>query len=239
MNNENLIYGINSIIKLIQFNPTIIDKIYVLKINKKTLFVSNIANEQKINLIYVKHIKNNNLTYIRKYNAIICKLKKSLTETKSVDDFIKTDQNLKILILDRIQDPHNFAACIRTAEAFSINVIITNDKNCTKNSALINKISNGANLFTNIFINKNITDILKILIKNNIKIIGLSTKASDIINNATLTPPLAIVMGSEKNGLTKSIRNLCTNLYKIQLHKKSKSINVSVATGIVCSKIKI
>lgn len=237
MNKEKIIYGINTIIKIIKQNPTIISKIYILKINKKTNYLIKESKKLNIQIIYIKHIKNEKLTYIRKYNSTICKIYNIISQDFDLTKLIANKDKSAILILDRIQDPYNFAACIRTAEAFSVKTIITNERNCTKNSSLLSKISNGSSILTNIITHDNISKIIEFLKSNNVKIIGLSTKTTKHVNELNLTPPIAIVMGSEKNGITKSLAKLCTHICKIPLFEKSKSINVSVATGIILSKI--
>lgn len=231
-----LIYSQNAIIKLINQNPDIIIILYILKVNKKTIYIAQKAKKLKINIIYIKNISNKNSSYLRKYNSIICKIKISEKKDYNLEELIKNKKINKILILDRIQDPYNFSACIRTAEAFSFDTIITNEKNTIKQSSLINKISNGANLFTTIICEKNILNKINLLKKYNFKIIGLSSKSNTILKNE-LIPPLAIIVGSEKNGINKELIKECTDTYKIQMKNSCKNINVSVITGIILSKI--
>lgn len=231
----NLIYGQNAIIKLITQNPNDIINLYILKINKKTIFIAKKAKKLNLKIIYIKNINNKNFFYIRKYNSIICKIKTINQKNNVIEDLIQKNNINKVLILDRIQDPYNFAACIRTAEAFSFDTIITNEKNTTKPSSLINKISNGANLFTKIIFEKNIIEKIKLLKNHNFEIIGLSSKSKNIIKNE-FNAPIAIIVGSEKNGISKELIKECTNTYKIQMKNTCKNINVSVITGIILSK---
>lgn len=238
MNITNLIHGVNTIVKIINQKPDIIEKLYILKLNNKTKYILKKSKEENIPIIYVTYIKNEKLKYLRKYYAIICKIKNINHETTNISEIIDKEEKPIILILDRMQDPHNFAACLRTAEAFSVKLIITTEKHFTKNSSLISRISNGANINSNIIKTNNIYNTIDILKKRHIPIIGLSAKATNIINDNVITPPVAILIGSEKNGLTKSAINLCDNLYKIPLNKKSKNINVSVAVGITLAQIK-
>lgn len=232
----NLVYGQNAIIKLITQNPNEIISIYILKINKKTIFIAKKAQKFNLKIVYIKNINNKNFFYIRKYNSIICKIKTLNQKADSIEDLIQKKNINKVLILDRIQDPYNFAACIRTAEAFSFDTIITNEKNSIKPSSLINKISNGANLFTKIIFEKNIIEKIKLLKNHNFEIIGLSSKSKNIIKNE-FNAPIAIIVGSEKNGISKELIKECTNTYKIQMKNTCKNINVSVITGIILSKI--
>jgi len=85
-------------------------------------------------------------------------------------------------------------------------------------------------------IKKNLTTEIKILKKHNFTIIGLSSKIKKS-ENIKLNTPIAIIVGSEKNGINKNIINECTDLYKITMSEKCKNINVSVITGIILSKI--
>ncbi|HIH2763704.1 MAG TPA: TrmH family RNA methyltransferase [Candidatus Azoamicus sp.] len=231
----NLVYGQNAIIKLITQNPNDIISLYILKINKKTIFIAKKAKKLNLKIIYIKNINNKNFFYIRKYNSIICKIKTINQKNNVIEDLIQKNNINKVLILDRIQDPYNFAACIRTAEAFSFDTIITNEKNTIKPSSLINKISNGANLFTKIIFEKNIIEKIKLLKNHNFEIIGLSSKSKNIIKNE-FNAPIAIIVGSEKNGISKELIKECTNTYKIQMKNTCKNINVSVITGIILSK---
>lgn len=231
----NLVYGQNAIIKLITQNPNDIISLYILKINKKTIFIAKKAQKLNLKIIYIKNINNKNFSYIRKYNSIICKIKIINQKNNAIEDLIQRNNINKVLILDRIQDPYNFAACIRTAEAFDFDTIITNEKNTIKPSSLINKISNGANLFTKIIFEKNIIEKIKLLKNHNFEIIGLSSKSKNIIKNE-FNAPIAIIVGSEKNGISKDLIKECTNTYKIQMKNTCKNINVSVITGIILSK---
>jgi tRNA G18 (ribose-2'-O)-methylase SpoU len=94
-------------------------------------------------------------------------------------------------------------------------------KNSMKNSSLIKQISNGANLFTKIKYEQNIINKINLLKNNNFKIIGLSSKSQNIIKE-DLIPPLAVIVGSEKNGINKELINLCTETYKIQTKNTCK-----------------
>lgn len=233
---NNIVYGQNTIIKMLDQKKDTIEKIYILKVNKKTIYITQKAKELKINVTYIKNINNKNLNYLRKYNAIICKINNPIQEQTDFENLIKNKKINKILILDRIQDPYNFSACLRTAEAFSFYTVITNEKNSVKNSSLITKISNGANLFIKIIYEQNIINKIDLLKKYNFKIIGLSSKSKNIIKNEII-PPIAIIVGSEKNGINKELIKSCTETYKIKMENTCKNINVSVTTGIILSKI--
>ncbi|HIH2763383.1 MAG TPA: TrmH family RNA methyltransferase [Candidatus Azoamicus sp.] len=237
MNTFHIIYKINSIQNIIKNKPNIIEKIYILKKNNKTINLIKKCEEMHIKTYYIKNIKQFELNYIKKnYNAI-AKIKK-LTTPNLDFFFLKNYASLKILILDRIQDPHNLSSCIRTSEALSINLIITSKKNTTKISSLINSLSNGSSLLIPVIEENNIKNTIKKIKIRKIKVIGLSANVNNELKYDTLVPPIAILMGSEKDGIKNELKNECDELFKIKMNNENKSINLSVATGIVLSKLK-
>lgn len=233
----NIVYKINSIQNIINTQPQLIEKIYILKKNNKTINLIEKCKKENINTYYIKNIHQGELGYIKKnYNAI-AKIKK--IKNKNLNEMLNEKyDSLKILILDRIQDPHNLSSCIRTSEAFSINLIITSKKNTTKISSLINSISNGASLLIPIIEETNIKNSMTKLKAKNIKIIGLSAKCKNELEENIFSAPIAILMGSEKDGIKKELKDECDRIFKIKMNNENKSINLSVATGIILSKIK-
>ncbi|HIH2763067.1 MAG TPA: 23S rRNA (guanosine(2251)-2'-O)-methyltransferase RlmB [Candidatus Azoamicus sp.] len=236
MKNFNIVYKINSIQNIINTQHALIEKIYILKKNDKTINLIKQCKEKNIKTYYIKKINQTELNYIKKNYNVIAKIKK-ITTPNLTDIINKNYLSLKILILDRVQDPHNLSSCIRTSEAFSINLIVTSKKHTTKISSLVNSLSNGASILVPIIEENNITHFIKYLKKQKIKIIGLSAKAKDELNKEMLSSPIAIIMGSEKDGIKKELKNECDEFLKIKMNNANKSINLSVATGIVLSKI--
>lgn len=232
---NNLIYGKNAILNILKYKTNIIDTLYFLTHNEKTRVLKDIAEKNKIKTIQIDNIKNQNLTYIKKIYSAILKIKTQKTTTL---ENILNQKNISILILDRVQDPHNLASCIRTAEAFGLSCVIISNKDSAKTSPLISKASNAASILIPIIKSNNLKNTLKHLKKYNIKIIGLSAKTNDIINETNLKKPIAIIMGSEKDGIKDTLLNECDHIYKIPMLGQLHNINVSVAAGITLSKIK-
>lgn len=237
MKNFNIVYKVNSIQNIINTQPKLIEKVYILKKNSKTINLIELCKKQKIRTCYVTKINQHELNYIKQNFNAIAKVK-NIKNINLNDILQKNHTSLKILILDRIQDPHNLASCIRTSEALSINLVITSKKNTTKTSSLIHSLSNGASLLIPIIEENNIKNVIKILKKKYIKIIALSAKSKNELSENIISSPIAILMGSEKDGIQKELKNECDEVFKIKMNLENKSINLSVATGIVLSKIK-
>jgi 23S rRNA (guanosine2251-2'-O)-methyltransferase len=140
--------------------------------------------------------------------------------------------NPLILILDSIQDPRNLGACLRSANAASVDCVVINKDRSAPINSLVHKASAGAINQINIFQVTNITRTIKELQKNEIWVLGLDGLSNNSLYEANLCEPIALVIGSEGKGLRKLIKTSCDELINIPMLGNVESLNVSVATGI-------
>lgn len=137
-----------------------------------------------------------------------------------------------ILILDRITDVRNFGAIIRTAEAAGVHAVVIPDKGNAPVSADAVKTSAGALHHISVCRSKNMRKTLRDLRDSGIRSVGCTEKASESVFETVLTGPMAIVLGSEEDGIAPEVLQECDALAKIPMHGKIGSLNVSVAAGI-------
>jgi 23S rRNA (guanosine2251-2'-O)-methyltransferase len=138
-----------------------------------------------------------------------------------------------ILVLDSIQDPHNLGACLRTAEAAGVNlVIIPKDRSATL-TPLVRKISTGAAELIPIVQVTNLRRAINIAQQQGIWFVGLTASPKAVsLYQIKLTGPLALVLGSEGKGLRSLTEQQCDSLAYIPMQGDIESLNVSVATGV-------
>ncbi|MEE9368187.1 MAG: 23S rRNA (guanosine(2251)-2'-O)-methyltransferase RlmB [Pontiella sp.] len=143
-----------------------------------------------------------------------------------------------ILILDCIQDPHNLGACLRTANGAGVDaVIIPRDKAAPVTETAI-AISCGGASHTPIFRVTNISRTIDDLKKRDIWIAGTSDHlGTKDLYKTDLTGPLALVMGSEANGLRQLTQKKCDFLISFKMAGFVECLNVSVATGVCLFEI--
>ncbi|MBD5423299.1 MAG: 23S rRNA (guanosine(2251)-2'-O)-methyltransferase RlmB [Mycoplasma sp.] len=150
---------------------------------------------------------------------------------------IKDKPNI-ILILDHIEDVHNLGAILRTANAAGIKHIVIPDKRCAQINDAVLKISSGG--FIDLKVSKvpSLQPIIEKLKRNNywIYTTALNEKSIDysIVN---YNFPLALVVGNEAKGVSKTIINASDQLIKIPMYGTVQSLNVSVSTGIFLFEI--
>ena len=142
-----------------------------------------------------------------------------------------------IVILDHLEDPHNFGAIIRTCETAGVDgIIITKDRSVEVNGTVV-KTSAGAVTNMKICSVTNLNNTIEYLKKKGLWIIGTDMENSTNYNNLDYNMPLALVIGSEGFGMSRLVKESCDFIINIPMKGKINSLNASVAAGIVIYKI--
>ena len=154
----------------------------------------------------------------------------------SVDEILeignKSGRGNFILILDGVEDPHNFGSIIRVAECLGVDgIIISKNRACPINDTVA-KVSAGAIEHIKVAKVTNINTEIERLKEKNIWVYACELGGEDL-DNADLTGNIAIVMGSEGKGVSSLTRKICDGVVTMKMYGKVNSLNVSVATGIV------
>lgn len=154
----------------------------------------------------------------------------------TVDDILSVSKEKGtlpfILLLDGIEDPHNFGAIIRSCECAGVDgIIIPKNRACQVNETVV-RTSTGA--ISNMKIAK-VTNLKEAIdhLKDNDVWVFTAEAGGESIYNKNLNIPLAVVIGSEGFGVKKSIISYCDGVVSLPLMGKVNSLNASVATGIV------
>jgi 23S rRNA (guanosine2251-2'-O)-methyltransferase len=142
------------------------------------------------------------------------------------------------LVLDVIQDPHNFGAILRTAEAFSVDAVIITKDNSVKVTETVRKVASGAAEIIPIVEVTNLSRFLQTLKDKGVWIVGsiLDINAQSLYK-LDLTMPIALIVGSEGQGIKQLTVKNCDFLAYIPLSGSIESLNVSVATGILLAEV--
>ncbi|MFP4288294.1 MAG: 23S rRNA (guanosine(2251)-2'-O)-methyltransferase RlmB [Bacteroidales bacterium] len=138
-----------------------------------------------------------------------------------------------LVILDRITDVRNFGAIARTAEVAGAHAIIVPEKDSAPVNADAIKTSSGALSRIPVCREKELLATIAFLNHSGIKVIACTEKSRSVLYDIKLDVPLAVVMGSEEKGVSKSTLAAVDLTVAIPQKGKIGSLNVSVATGIV------
>lgn len=137
-----------------------------------------------------------------------------------------------ILVLDGVQDPHNLGACMRTAAAAGAMAVVVPKDRAVGLTPTVLRASAGMAARLPLVRVTNLARALERLKKAGVWLGGAAGEATDSVYQADLKGPVAIVMGSEGDGLRELTRKTCDFLWKIPIAPGVESLNVSVAAGV-------
>jgi len=138
-----------------------------------------------------------------------------------------------ILVLDGITDVRNFGAIARTAECAGVNAIVIPAKGGVSVNADAIKTSAGALHLIPVCRVNNLVDTVRYLKESGIKIVAATEKGADEYTAPDYSGPKCLVMGAEDTGISPGILEIADVYSKIPVKGTIKSLNVSVAAGIM------
>lgn len=158
-------------------------------------------------------------------------------DTVSLDNILNNDSKYPLIVmLDHLEDPHNFGAIIRSCEALGVDgIIIPNDRAVDINGTVI-KTSAGAIQYMKIAKVSNLVNTIKVLKDKGYWIIGTDMNGTSY-NDMKYDMPICLVIGNEGKGMSRLVRESCDYVVSIDMVGKTNSLNASVATGIMIAKI--
>ncbi len=139
----------------------------------------------------------------------------------------------RVVILDGIQDPHNLGAILRSVDAFGYDLVILPKNRSVSVNETVAHVSTGAIEYTNIMYVNSLNNIVEKLKKIGYWICGTDAKGTVLASQIDKSLNLAIIIGSEGFGMSKTLVNASDYLIKIPMKGHVNSLNASVSSGIV------
>lgn len=226
-----IISGKNSVYEALNSNKTI-NKVFILN-NLHNDFcdkVLNLCKQRHIRFDFVSRQKLDSLS--KDHQGFVAEVTDFNYST--VEDILSSrkDSGNFIIILDGIQDPHNFGSIIRVCECAGVDgIIIENRRSCVVNDTVY-KTSCGAINYMKIAKVTNINDVIKSLQKQNIWVY-CAEACGNTIYKTNFNGNIAIVLGSEGFGVGALTKKICDGIISLPMFGKVNSLNVSTATSAV------
>lgn len=208
-------------------NNEIINNIY-LQENFSDQEVLRLIEKKKYN---VKIVKKYELDKMTKENHQGIILKVNDFKYSDLDSFTRKDDSL-VVLLDHIEDPHNFGAIIRTCEAANVDgIIIPKNRSVDVNSTVI-RTSVGATKYVPVAQVTNIKSTIDKLKKDGYWIVGTDMNGTNY-SQIDYKGKTCIIIGNEGSGMARIVRENCDFIAEIPMKGKINSLNASVAAGII------
>ncbi|MDR2847456.1 MAG: 23S rRNA (guanosine(2251)-2'-O)-methyltransferase RlmB [Mycoplasmataceae bacterium] len=160
---------------------------------------------------------------------------------ESIDEFLATNDVKQsiIVIVDAIQDPHNFGAILRTCDAFGVDAVIYKKDNQVQINELVIKTSTGAVNNLNLFKVTNLNETIAKLKDHGYWIYASALQSDSHDANAVVyDAKTVLIVGNEEHGISPLLLSKADHVVKIPMFGIVQSLNVSVATGILLNNIK-
>ncbi|HRO75811.1 MAG TPA: 23S rRNA (guanosine(2251)-2'-O)-methyltransferase RlmB [Crocinitomicaceae bacterium] len=232
---QSLVFGIRAVIEAIRSGREI-NKILIQKGIDKELFVElkEVLVGKNYNLQYVPIEKLNKLTQQNHQGVIAFMSPVTYHDLRSIIDGIaeKAEPSC-LLFLDRLTDVRNFGAIARTAECQGVTAVVIPARGSVQVTSDAVKTSAGALNRIPVCKSDNFKDDLFYAQQSGIRIVAGTEKTSNALYEVNLRGMVAIVMGSEEDGVSSDILKMADIKAKIPMLGEISSLNVGVATGMI------
>lgn len=154
----------------------------------------------------------------------------------TLEDVLKKNPTF-IVMLDHIEDPHNFGAIIRTCEAAGVDaIIIPKDRQVQVNGTVM-KTSVGTLEQMKIVQVSNLASTIDFLKENGFWVVGTALENSVDYRDVDYSGKVVLIIGNEGSGISKLVRKKCDFIAKIPMYGTTNSLNASVASGIMIYEV--
>ncbi len=231
---DEMVFGIQSVIETLKSDQQI-DKLYMEK-GLSNPDIQNLAFQKRVTIQRVPVERLDRFTR-KNHQGVVCLIAQVqyVKLSNVIADVYERGEVPFFLLLDRITDVRNFGAIARTAECTGIQCIVIPGRGAAAINSDAMKTSSGALNHISVCREPDLTETVKYLQESGISVVACTEKSvRDLYERTTdLTGPMAIIMGSEEDGISPELLRMADNHVKIPLLGAVGSLNVSVATGVI------
>ena len=235
-----IVEGKNPIKELLVSGATI-NKLYVQNNLRDGLSnqIIKLAKEAKIRIDFVSKEFLDRKSEQKRHQGFICDtVEFKYCEIQDILNFAQEKNEAPfIVVLDGIEDPHNFGAILRSADAFGVDGVIIKNRNQVPLNMTVAKVSTGAIEYVKIAQVSNLVLAIKKLKENGFWIYAADGSGKDDYQKLDYSGAVALIVGSEGRGISRLVLDNSDFIVKIPMVGHVNSLNVSVSAGILLSRI--
>lgn len=243
-----LIYGIHAVEAALRKHPENVLQVFVQqgRNDKRIKTILSIAKNSGVSLQSISNDKLKEKCHSAqqkgaRHQGVVAEIRCGANSASSLDDILQKD-NVLLLILDEVQDPHNIGACLRTADAVAVDAVIVSKNRSPGLTPVIRNVASGAAETVPYILVSNLARTIEKIKDSNVWVMGTSGDTQQSIYDACesikTSQSLALVMGSEGKGMRRLTREACDELVSIPMQGSVESLNISVATAVCLYEIR-
>jgi len=231
-----IIYGRNTVTEILREGKRKIKKAVIAVEQKNDLSeIIELARKHNITLEYLPRKAVAKLAGdVNHQGAVLVAEKKNIATLDDILEFAASKKEKPfIVILDSVQDPHNLGAVLRTADGAGVHGIILPETNSAHITPVVEKVSSGASEHVLVAIVTNLNIAIERLKEKGVWIYGIEAEGKKDFCEEDLTGAIALVLGSEGEGIRPVVKKNCDVLLRIPMKGKVNSLNVSASAAVV------
>jgi 23S rRNA (guanosine2251-2'-O)-methyltransferase len=231
---KDFIFGTRAVMEAINAGKEI-DKVLVQKELNNDLIkeLLQLCKAENIPVVRVPDAKLNRITR-KNHQGVIAQMSSIAYASLDnvIDNCFAVGKSPLILVLDHLTDVRNFGAIARTAECAGVDAIVIPEKGSAQINSDAVKTSAGALNFLPVARVRNLFYACRDLQKMGLTLVAITEKTEKVMYEADFSSPVALVMGSEEDGISQEIMGIVDDKVKIPMAGNIESLNVSVSAGV-------
>lgn len=242
---QSISYGIHAVKALLNRQSGMLDQIILVKtkkpMNERLKEVERMAIKSNVPLRYMSQeaLESSDLLQVVEndgaHQNIFAIVNTKQTATINIKKWLASqkDKASVVLVLDQVTDPHNLGACLRSADATGVDLVVVPKNNSATINATVRKVAAGAADNVPFLPVSNVSRFIADLKSEGYWVYGLADQGATSLFDHTWSDKVVVVMGAEGKGVRRLVQEECDELVAIPMLGSVESLNVSVATGVV------
>ena len=233
---KRIVYGIHSVSQLLRDDSARVQRIYLQDDvgDKRLARMRQILEAHESIIQRVAARKLHDLTGTEKHQGVAA----LVVATPPMDEaaaeiYLETVSDPLIIVLDGVQDPRNFGSILRTANGAGTDLVVIGRNRNVGFTPAVSKVAAGAAEVQPVAQVANLARFLGTLKAQGIWVVGTAALAEQSLFDADLTGGIALVLGSEGEGLRRLTRERCDYVVRLPMAGVVESLNVAVSAGVL------
>lgn len=243
MSDTRILFGFHAVLSRMRQHSTSIQEILIDRdrVDARMKDLLNMAESAGVRVMQVERSRLDGMAGINgRHQGVIARVVDTPIPYKDIHDILESDLKEPpfFLVLDGVEDPHNLGACLRVADAMGVHAVIAPKDRAVGLNATVRKVASGAAETVPFIAVTNLARTLRELKDAGVMVVGTTMDAPSSLLNTKLDGPIAIVLGSEGEGIRRLTAETCDALVKIPMYGSVESLNVSVASGMCLYEVR-
>jgi 23S rRNA (guanosine2251-2'-O)-methyltransferase len=243
MSETRILFGFHAVLSRMRQHSTSIQEILIDRdrVDARMKDLLNMAESAGVRVMQVERSRLDGMAGLNgRHQGVIARVVDTPIPYKDIHDVLESDLKEPpfFLVLDGVEDPHNLGACLRVADAMGVHAVIAPKDRAVGLNATVRKVACGAAETVPFIAVTNLARTLRELKDAGVTVVGTTMDAPSSLLNTKLDGPIAIVLGSEGEGIRRLTAETCDTLVTIPMYGSVESLNVSVASGMCLYEIR-